>query len=286
MPSRSCSRVRARRSGCARRPTTVFRILEFGAPAPPIPYVRNYFKNERLYATLATFPRRRDRTGADRSRARTARAHVRAFGRGRPPDGDPRRVHGSRLLAGLLLVRSHPHERRCGALPWMLGGDDDAVRPAARRRALAGRAPDDSVHALEPGAQTPRPRRGGRDRGRQLHHRGRPAGAGAGDRRHAARDRSEPRERRGPPRHGRRVRAAAAGPVCALPRQAGAQQGQLRSRADRRAREPRLASRDCRRRPRARRDRRGCRALRSRHPADRLDRPGGRREPGWRTRRC
>ena len=32
-----------------------FRILELGAPAPPIPYVRNYFKNERLYATLAVF---------------------------------------------------------------------------------------------------------------------------------------------------------------------------------------------------------------------------------------
>ena len=31
------------------------RVLQFGAPAPPIPYVRNYFKNERLYATLADF---------------------------------------------------------------------------------------------------------------------------------------------------------------------------------------------------------------------------------------
>ena len=29
------------------------RVLEYGAPAPPIPYVRNYFKNERLYADLA-----------------------------------------------------------------------------------------------------------------------------------------------------------------------------------------------------------------------------------------
>ena len=27
-----------------------FRVIEFGAPAPPIPYVRNYFKNERLHA--------------------------------------------------------------------------------------------------------------------------------------------------------------------------------------------------------------------------------------------
>ena len=31
------------------------RVLEVGAPAPPIPYVRNYFKNEKLYADLAGF---------------------------------------------------------------------------------------------------------------------------------------------------------------------------------------------------------------------------------------
>ena len=31
------------------------KVLQFGAPAPPIPYVRNYFKNERLYEKLADF---------------------------------------------------------------------------------------------------------------------------------------------------------------------------------------------------------------------------------------
>jgi len=30
-------------------------VIEFGAAAPPVPYVRNYFKNERLYASLGTF---------------------------------------------------------------------------------------------------------------------------------------------------------------------------------------------------------------------------------------
>ncbi len=30
-----------------------FRVIEVGAPAPPVPYVRNYFKNERLYPRLA-----------------------------------------------------------------------------------------------------------------------------------------------------------------------------------------------------------------------------------------
>jgi glycogen(starch) synthase len=44
------------------RPETVreasyerFPVLEFGAAAPPLPYVRNYFKNERLHARLAAF---------------------------------------------------------------------------------------------------------------------------------------------------------------------------------------------------------------------------------------
>lgn len=32
-----------------------FRVLEFGASAPNLPYVRNYFKNERLHAKLAAF---------------------------------------------------------------------------------------------------------------------------------------------------------------------------------------------------------------------------------------
>src|SRR5919109_2682984 len=31
------------------------RVIEFGASAPGVPYVRNYFKNERLYRSLADF---------------------------------------------------------------------------------------------------------------------------------------------------------------------------------------------------------------------------------------
>jgi glycosyltransferase involved in cell wall biosynthesis len=30
-----------------------FRVIEVGSPAPPVPYLRNYFKNERLHASLA-----------------------------------------------------------------------------------------------------------------------------------------------------------------------------------------------------------------------------------------
>jgi glycogen(starch) synthase len=42
-------------AGVRERTYDGLRVMEFGAPAPPIPYVRNYFKNERLYARLADF---------------------------------------------------------------------------------------------------------------------------------------------------------------------------------------------------------------------------------------
>ena len=32
-----------------------FRVIEFGVPTPPVPYVRNYFKNEKLYRDLAEY---------------------------------------------------------------------------------------------------------------------------------------------------------------------------------------------------------------------------------------
>lgn len=43
------------RSGVRETTYDGVRVLEFGAPAPPIPYVRNYFKNERLYGMLGAF---------------------------------------------------------------------------------------------------------------------------------------------------------------------------------------------------------------------------------------
>ena len=60
-----------------------FRVIELGAPAPPLPYVRNYFKNERLYPRLAAPSRRTHRPRAHRARARAARAR-RACPRSRP----------------------------------------------------------------------------------------------------------------------------------------------------------------------------------------------------------
>ena len=72
----SCSRGRARRRPCARRRTTASRCIEFGAAAPPLPYVRNYFKNERLHARLADFLTDADPARADRHRPRPARDDV------------------------------------------------------------------------------------------------------------------------------------------------------------------------------------------------------------------
>jgi glycogen synthase len=43
------------RAGVRERAYDDLRVLEFGAPAPALPYVRNYFKNERLHARLADF---------------------------------------------------------------------------------------------------------------------------------------------------------------------------------------------------------------------------------------
>src|SRR3954451_6365770 len=46
---------RPRRRGLRETSFDGLRVLEFGAPAPPIPYVRNYFKNEKLYRDLAAY---------------------------------------------------------------------------------------------------------------------------------------------------------------------------------------------------------------------------------------
>jgi len=41
--------------GTRTRAYSEFEVIEFGAPAPPVPYLRNYFKNEKLYADLSDF---------------------------------------------------------------------------------------------------------------------------------------------------------------------------------------------------------------------------------------
>ena len=63
-----------------------FRGAWSSAPrAPALPYVRNYFKNERLYARLARVPDAVDRPRADRHRPWPARDDVPAVDRGGAP---------------------------------------------------------------------------------------------------------------------------------------------------------------------------------------------------------
>jgi glycosyltransferase involved in cell wall biosynthesis len=47
--------ITGRPEGVRGRTYEQFDIVEFGAPAPKIPFLRNYYKNERLYERLATF---------------------------------------------------------------------------------------------------------------------------------------------------------------------------------------------------------------------------------------
>ncbi len=85
------------------------RVLEFGFPAPALPYVRNYFKNERLYPALA------DALSAVIAEERVDLVHGQHVLTCLPAIAAAhrhhaaRRLHGPRLLAGLLLVGSDLH---------------------------------------------------------------------------------------------------------------------------------------------------------------------------------
>ncbi|MGB2714535.1 MAG: glycosyltransferase family 4 protein [Vicinamibacterales bacterium] len=47
--------IAGRAEGLRDRTYDNFNIIEFGAPAPPVPFLRNYYKNERLHARLTTY---------------------------------------------------------------------------------------------------------------------------------------------------------------------------------------------------------------------------------------
>ena len=154
------------RAGSRERDYDGLHVIEFGFPAPPLPYVRNYFKNERLYPALA------DALAKVIAGERIDLVHgqhvldVPAGDSGRAPTGPPGRLHRSRLLARVLLVRPDSHARGHVALSGMLGRHDDALRPPARRRGVAAGAADDSLHARQPSAEALGTGRRGR------HHRG------------------------------------------------------------------------------------------------------------------
>ena len=135
------------------------RVLEFGFPAPSLPYVRNYFKNERLYPAftdvLSDIIEREQIDLVHGQHVLTGLPAIEAAHRHRPAGG----LHRSRLLARLLLVRSDLHPQWRIALPRVLGGNDDALHPASRWSALAAGAADDSLHARQPRAKAIGPRR-------------------------------------------------------------------------------------------------------------------------------
>ena len=156
--SRSFSRSRERRPGVRERDYDGFRIIELGAPAPNLPYVRNYFKNERLYSGSGGSARRSHRPRARRARPCAARLDVPAA------IGAARR----RGVPSVCTIRDywpvcywsdliHTAERH-RTVPGLLRRHDDAVRAAPAGAFLAAGAADDSVHARQPRPQAARAR--------------------------------------------------------------------------------------------------------------------------------
>ena len=134
-----------------------FAVHELGAWAPGVPFVRNYFKNERLTATLSRgAAANRLTSSASTSCTRSTCCRRRARSRRRASRGSAGRRHGPRLLAGLLLDRSHPRSAARRPLSGLLAGDDDPLRPAARRGRLAAGAAGHSLHARESAREAPR----------------------------------------------------------------------------------------------------------------------------------
>ena len=100
----------------------------------PVPYVRNYFKNEKLYARARRriLPDLLARERIDIVHAQHVMTTVPAIAAARR-SAMPVGLHGARLLAGLLLVGPDSHRGRPGALPGLLGAMmTRCVRPHAR----------------------------------------------------------------------------------------------------------------------------------------------------------
>ena len=116
------------------------RVTEFGAPRPTLPYVRNYFKNERLWPALAdALSEVITAERVDIVHAQHVMTCLPSIERGTPaspPVVAPSATTG-RSATGR--ISSTTAQRRV-ALPGVLGGHDDALHPTARRAGLADRA--------------------------------------------------------------------------------------------------------------------------------------------------
>ena len=167
------------------------------------PPLRPQLQQERTAGGLAdAASARRDADRADRHRARSTRTDLSGHRGGRQRGRHTGRLHRARLLAGLLLVRSHRRLSRCCAVPVVFGRDDGDVRATTRGARLAPRAALDPVHASKPPAEASRSGSGGCRRRRQLDDRARSREPSTRAARHTHRGHSEPhRYRQAPDGH-------------------------------------------------------------------------------------
>ena len=107
-------------------------VHEFGFAAPNVPYVRNYFKSEYLTRVLGDYSVGVAARAAVRPRTRATRHDGGSGHSRRQPHRHPRRRHGARLLARLLLVGPDPHAGRLELCPECTTGNmTQCIRPRA-----------------------------------------------------------------------------------------------------------------------------------------------------------
>ena len=281
------------RSAAARHPERRQRGLLRSVPRDPgrrartAASVRQELLQERTAVRLAgRNPGRPRRAGTRGHPPRPARAHLPSVDPGRAPYGHSGGLHGSRLLAGLLLVRSDSHARRAGPVPRLFRRDDGAMHPASRRSRMAGGTADDSVHAAQPCAEAARPGWSGRGHCRQLDDRRRSPRSCPGARRRPDGSHSKSGRPSRPARARRRLGCADRRTVCPVSGQARSEQGHESPRPRRESRRPAMAADRRRRRSRSAarsKPRPGEAAATSDSPAGSIRPP---RPPGWRMPRC
>ena len=157
-PSASCARGRGPRRRSSETAYDGFRVLEFGAAAPPLPYVRNYFKNERLYPRLADFLASliaRERFDIVHGQhVLTCLPSIEAAARAHIPSVCTVRDYWP-VCYWSDLIHTNDESSLCPACS--AGMMTQCIRPRAGR-GVAARSPDDSLHAAQPRTQAQRAR--------------------------------------------------------------------------------------------------------------------------------
>ena len=115
-----------------------FAVVGFPAFAPPVPFVRNYIRNERLYERLGSYLTDVIQDRTNRSGSRTTRADRPIVGDSGAARRHPGGLHRPRLLARVLLGRCAGGSWRRRSLSRLFRFGDDAVS-AVRAPARHGR---------------------------------------------------------------------------------------------------------------------------------------------------